>query len=85
MLKQAVKQWEAQGKPGRKPTKPRKPKELPLLTEEELAWLPKLPDGWADSHLHEFTIWKKRYPEYPESKEDGLERGRYRLGELIKQ
>ncbi len=40
--------------------------------------------GWTDSHLHEFTIGKKRYTEYPESKEDGLECGRYRLGELIK-
>jgi len=41
--------------------------------------------GWTDSHLHEFTIGKKRYTEYPESKEDGLECGRYRLGDLIKQ
>jgi len=41
--------------------------------------------GWTDSHLHEFTIGKKRYTEYPESKEDGFECGRYRLGDLIKQ
>lgn len=41
--------------------------------------------GWTDSHLHEFTIGNKRYTEYPESKEDGLVCGRYRLGELIKQ
>ena len=41
--------------------------------------------GWTDSHLHEFTIGKKRYTEYPESKEDGLVCGRYRLGDLIKQ
>lgn len=41
--------------------------------------------GWTDSHLHEFTIGNKRYTEYPESKEDGLACGRYRLGELIKQ
>lgn len=41
--------------------------------------------GWADSHLHEFTIGKKRYTENPESKEDGLECGRYHLGDLIKQ
>ncbi len=39
--------------------------------------------GWTDSHLHEFTIGKKRYTEYPESKEDGIEYGRYRLEELI--
>jgi hypothetical protein len=24
--------------------------------------------GWTDSHLHEFTISKKHYTEYPESK-----------------
>ncbi|MCF6237500.1 MAG: plasmid pRiA4b ORF-3 family protein [Candidatus Marinimicrobia bacterium] len=41
--------------------------------------------GWTDSHLHEFTIGKKRYTEYPEYKEDGLECGRYRLVNLIKQ
>ncbi len=45
--KQAVKKWEAQGKPDKKPRKPRKPKELPPLTKEELAKLPKLPEGWA--------------------------------------
>ena len=41
--------------------------------------------GWTDSHLHLFTIGKKQYTEYPESKQDGLECGRYRLGDLIKQ
>ena len=41
--------------------------------------------GWTDSHLHEFTIGKKRYTEYPEYEDDGLECGRYRLGDLIKQ
>lgn len=41
--------------------------------------------GWTDSHLHEFTIGNKRYTDYPESKEDGLVCGRYRLGDLIKQ
>jgi hypothetical protein len=41
--------------------------------------------GWTDSHLHEFIIGNKRYTEYPESKEDGLICGRYRLGSLIKQ
>jgi hypothetical protein len=40
--------------------------------------------GWTDSHLHEFTIGKKRYTEYPESKEDGFECGKYRLSDLIK-
>lgn len=41
--------------------------------------------GWTDSHLHEFIIGKKHYTEYPDSKEDGLECGKYRLGNLIKQ
>ncbi len=41
--------------------------------------------GWTDTHIHEFTIGKKRYTEYPESEEDGLVCGRYRLGDLIKQ
>lgn len=41
--------------------------------------------GWTDSHLHEFVIGKKRYTEYPESKEDGAACGEYRLGDLIKQ
>jgi hypothetical protein len=41
--------------------------------------------GWTDCHLHEFTLGKNRYTEYPESKEEGLECGRYRLGDLIKQ
>jgi hypothetical protein len=41
--------------------------------------------GWDDSHLHEFTIGKKRYTEFPESEEEGLESGQYRLGDLIRQ
>lgn len=40
--------------------------------------------GWKDSHLYEFTISNKRYTEEPETKEQGLECGLYRLGELIK-
>lgn len=40
---QQLKDWEANGKPG---TKPKAPKTLPLLTAEELAELPELPEGW---------------------------------------
>jgi len=29
--------------------------------------------GWTDSHLHEFTIGKKRYTEYPQERGDGLQ------------
>lgn len=48
---QAVIQWTEAGKrrgapPGKKPTKPKTPKELPPLTEEEIAKLPDLPKGW---------------------------------------
>jgi hypothetical protein len=32
--------------------------------------------GWSDCHLHQFTIGKKRYTEYPQSREDGLSPGR---------
>jgi hypothetical protein len=41
--------------------------------------------GWKDYHLHQFTIGRKRHTENPESKEDGLECGNYRLVDLIKQ
>lgn len=40
--------------------------------------------GWKDSHLHEFSIGKKRFTEFPESKQDGSGCGRYRLCDLIK-
>lgn len=40
--------------------------------------------GWTDSHLYEFIIGRKHYTDSPESKENGLECGRYRLGDLIK-
>ncbi|MBW2329670.1 MAG: plasmid pRiA4b ORF-3 family protein [Deltaproteobacteria bacterium] len=41
--------------------------------------------GWKDYHLHQFTIGRKRYTENPESREDGLECGKYRLVDLIRQ
>jgi hypothetical protein len=41
--------------------------------------------GWNDKHLHLFTIGKKLYTEFPEVKEDGLECGKYRLSDLVKQ
>ncbi|GFE69214.1 restriction endonuclease subunit S [Chroococcus sp. FPU101] len=51
----AVKDWEASGKNGKKPTKPQQSKELPLLTEEELSKLPSLPDGWCWVRLNEIS------------------------------
>ena len=40
--------------------------------------------GWHDYHLYEFGIGTKVYTEGPESKEDGLEAGKYTLEELVK-
>ena len=40
--------------------------------------------GWTDSHLYEFSMGKKRYTEYIESELDGLESGKYRLCDLVK-
>jgi len=44
--KQALKEWENNGKETKKPTKPQQPKDLPALTKEELSNLPSLPNGW---------------------------------------
>lgn len=43
---EAVRMWEVGGKMGKKPTKPKKLKELPPLNREELAELPILPKEW---------------------------------------
>lgn len=40
--------------------------------------------GWNDCHLYQFTIGKKRFTEFSESAEDGLESGEYRLCDLVK-
>lgn len=55
------------------------------ITLERLHDVIQIVMGWTDIHLHEFTIGKKRYTEYPESKEEGLACGKYRLGDLCKQ
>jgi len=39
--------------------------------------------GWTDSHLYDFTIRKVRYTKAPESEEEGLNSGLYKLGDLI--
>ena len=48
---QSVIQWAEAGKPGKKPTKPKAPKELPPLTEKEIAKLFALPEGWGWTRL----------------------------------
>jgi type I restriction enzyme S subunit len=45
--KQAIKEWEDNGKEGKKPGKPKKSKELPPLTEEKISELPELSEGWC--------------------------------------
>ena len=52
---QSVIRWAEAGKPGKKPTKPKPPKELPPLTEEEIAKLPPLPVGWGWMRLGNFA------------------------------
>lgn len=47
----AVRNWQANGKQGRKPSKPSAPKQLSPLTPDELAQLPELPHGWAWDRL----------------------------------
>ena len=39
--------------------------------------------GWTDSHLHEFTINKKRYTENPETKEEGTDENGRQLLNLV--
>lgn len=61
---EAVKKWEANGKPGNKPSKPQKPKRLSSLTEAEITELPKLPDGWCWAnlgHLKQFSLYGPRF------------------------
>jgi type I restriction enzyme S subunit len=44
---QQLEEWQQAARTGKRILKPAKPKELPPLTEGELAELPKLPDGWG--------------------------------------
>jgi len=53
--RQAVQEWEKDGKKGKKPVKPKPPKELPPLTEAELSELPTLPEGWGWVRLGKIT------------------------------
>jgi restriction endonuclease S subunit len=53
---QAVNEWEAGGKQGKKPVRPKKMKELPALTRAELSELPELPEGWLWGKLGNVCI-----------------------------
>jgi len=52
---EAVREWEAIGKSGKRPTKPQKRKALPPVTHAELNELPKLPNDWCWVKLGEIT------------------------------
>ena len=41
----------------KKPVRPKKPKDLPPLTEKELAEIPELPEGWEWSYLDYCGYW----------------------------
>lgn len=51
----AVIQWTEAGKPGKKPIKPKAPKELSPLTDEEIEKLPALSAGWRWMKLGNFA------------------------------
>lgn len=53
--KAAVKQWEADGKEGKKPRRPASFKELPPIAETELDALPALPETWTYHRLAEIS------------------------------
>ena len=44
--KVAIKTWEENGNPGKKPARPRMPKSVSTMAEEEIAHLEALPNGW---------------------------------------
>lgn len=48
-----VREWKAIGQVGKKPSKPQKPKGLPLLGEKEIVDIPKLPEEWKWTQLGE--------------------------------
>ncbi|MDM8557409.1 restriction endonuclease subunit S [Candidatus Parabeggiatoa sp. HSG14] len=48
-----VKEWEVNGKEGRKLAKPKEQKELPPLTNNELKTLSSLPEGWSWCKINE--------------------------------
>lgn len=53
--KVAVKDWESQDREGKKPSKPKTPKQLGEISFEEGDGFPKLPFGWANLRLGELV------------------------------
>ena len=60
--KKTIGEWEANGKPGKRPSKPKKARKLPPLTEAELAKLPDLPKGWVWCRFGLLDIELRRGP-----------------------
>ncbi len=62
---EAVKTWEAKGKQGKKPGKPRTANEVEPLSEVEIAKLPELPEGWKwvkTEELGNIQLGRQRSP-----------------------
>jgi type I restriction enzyme, S subunit len=71
--KTAIALWEANGKEGKRPGKPSKPKESDPLVDEELADLETLPEGWFWIRLGNLTWSVKDGPHYsPKYSESGI-------------
>ena len=67
---EAVREWEAIGKPGKKPTKPQKLKEISYLTKAELSELYHLPAEWYWVKIGDLTTGVE-YGSAAKSKKDG--------------
>lgn len=71
--KQAIKDWEANGKVGKRPNKPRKATEISDLTETELKELPILPNSMVWTRLGNILWSVKDGPHYsPKYSETGI-------------
>lgn len=68
----AVQQWEANGKEGKKPGKPRKLKEYPELTRAEKENLAELPEGWIWVKVSSIIINKIANGKSAVDKSDGV-------------
>lgn len=54
--KEAVKQWETNGKRGKKPSKPKAFKPMAPISNDEIGGLPDLPVGWVYARLAEISL-----------------------------
>lgn len=73
---QQLAEWQQAAKTGKRISKPAKPKELPPLTEGELAELPKLPEGWGWCKVAEIS---DAFGGFAFKSEDFLASGKYQV------